>query len=134
MIPKIPSPEGNFFFGAAPTSLDALVYALAAPVLRAPTPSRNLRNRLSSYTELVRFVESVSGRYFPRLALAAGASSDQQRFREDGDADEKGSESGEGGSTVVVNWFFPLLVASFAMTAYASRTGLFRHLHFMKRG
>ena len=112
--------------------MDALVYALAAPVLRAPTPSQNLRNRLSSYTELVRFVEGVSGRYFPRLA--AGASSDQQRVREGGDVDEKGSESSEGGSTVVVNWFLPLLVASFAMTAYASRTGLFHHLHFMKRG
>ena len=126
------STEGSFFFGAAPTSLDALVYALAAPILRAPTPSQNLRNRLSGYAELVRFVEGISSRYFPRLVSAQGSGSGSDQRTDGGDDDKKDSESSEGGSTV--SWFFPAVVAAFAMAAYASRTGLFRHLQFLKRG
>jgi len=129
---KLKDSEGTFFFGTAPTSLDALVYALAAPILRAPTPSQNLRNRLSSYAELVSFVEGISSRYFPRLVSAQGSGSGSDQRTDGGDDDKKDSESSEGGSTV--SWFFPAVVAAFAMAAYASRTGLFRHLQFLKRG
>ena len=126
------STEGSFFFGAAPTSLDALVYALAAPILRAPTPSQNLRNRLSGYAELVRFVEGISSRYFPRLSSAHDGGSDRRTDGGGNNQGDSGSGSSEVGSTV--SWFFPAVVAAFAMAAYASRTGLVHHLKFLKRG
>jgi len=127
---KLKNSEGSFFFGAAPTSLDALVFALAAPILKAPTPSQNLRNRLSSYAELARFVEGISSRYFPRLSSAHESGSDHR-------TDNGGNDPGSSGSSEVgskVNWFFPTVVAVFAMTAYAARTGLIHHLHFLGRG
>jgi len=126
---KLKNSEGNFFFGAAPTSLDALVYALAAPILRAPTPSQNLKNRLSGYAELVCFVEGISSRYFPRLSSAHDSGNDH---RTDGVGDNQGaSGSSEGGSRV--SWFFPAVVAAVAMATYASRTGLVHHLKFLGR-
>ena len=75
-------------------------------------------------------MEGISSRYFPRLANAHNNGSDQ---RTDGKGDDQiGSENSEVGSTV--SWFFPAVVAAFAMAAYASRTGLVHHLKFLKRG
>nr|CAD7426228.1 unnamed protein product [Timema monikensis] len=54
-----------FFLGGSPTSLDALVFAHLAPLLKAPLPSAALQKHLNKCGNLVKFVERVIKEYFP---------------------------------------------------------------------
>lgn len=58
--------EKEFFFGQAPSSLDAVVFAHLAPLLKAPLPSAALQNHLKACTNLTRFVGRILQRYFPK--------------------------------------------------------------------
>nr|CAD7257576.1 unnamed protein product [Timema shepardi] len=55
-----------FFLGGSPTSLDAVVFAHLAPLLKAPLPSVALQKHLKKCGNLVKFVERVIKEYFPR--------------------------------------------------------------------
>ncbi|XP_035663287.1 metaxin-1-like [Branchiostoma floridae] len=57
--------EQDFFFGQSPTTLDAIVFAHIAPVLKAPLPSNQLQNHLKNCNNLVNFCARVTSRYFP---------------------------------------------------------------------
>nr|CAD7410231.1 unnamed protein product [Timema cristinae] len=54
-----------FFLGGSPTSLDAVVFAHLAPLLKAPLPSVALQKHLNKCGNLVKFVERVIKEYFP---------------------------------------------------------------------
>lgn len=58
--------EKEFFFGQSPSSLDAVVFAHIAPLLKAPLPSAALQNHLKACTNLTRFVGRILQRYFPK--------------------------------------------------------------------
>ena len=58
--------DKEFFFGQSPSSLDAVVFAHLAPLLKAPLPSAALQNHLKACTNLTRFVGRILQRYFPK--------------------------------------------------------------------
>lgn len=58
--------EKEFFFGSSPSSLDAVVFAHLAPLLKAPLPSAALQNHLKACPNLTRFVSRILQRYFPK--------------------------------------------------------------------
>ena len=53
-----------FLGGSAPTSLDARVFGLLAPLLRAPLPSHRLQGLLKGYPNLVTFVGRLQQKFF----------------------------------------------------------------------
>ncbi|XP_072051216.1 metaxin-1-like [Amphiura filiformis] len=55
----------DFFFGNAPTSLDAVVFSHIAPLLKAPLPSAQLQHHLKCCDNLCRFCSRIVQRYFP---------------------------------------------------------------------
>lgn len=57
--------EHEFFFGKSPCSVDAIIFAYLAPLLKAPFPNAALQNHLKSYDNLCRFVIRIIHRYFP---------------------------------------------------------------------
>lgn len=54
-----------FFFGKRPTSLDAVVFAHLAPLLKAPFPNAALQNHLKACENLAAFVGRILQQYFP---------------------------------------------------------------------
>lgn len=58
--------EKEYFFGQSPSSLDAVVFAHLAPLLKAPLPSAALQNHLKACTNLTRFVGRILQRFFPK--------------------------------------------------------------------
>lgn len=58
--------DKEFFFGTSPCSLDAVVFAHLAPLLKAPLPSAALQNHLKACTNLNRFVGRILQRYFSK--------------------------------------------------------------------
>lgn len=58
--------EKDYFFGQSPSSLDAVVFAHIAPLLKAPLPSAALQNHLKACANLSRFVSRILHRYFPK--------------------------------------------------------------------
>lgn len=54
----------DYFFGNEPTSLDAFVYGCLAPLLKAPFPSSVFQNHLKANTNLVKFIDRITRRYF----------------------------------------------------------------------
>ena len=58
--------DKEFFYGQTPCSLDAVVFAHLAPLLKAPLPSAALQNNLKACTNLNRFVSRILQRYFSK--------------------------------------------------------------------
>ena len=58
--------DKDYFYGPTPCSLDAIVFAHLAPLLKAPLPSAALQNHLKACTNLNRFVSRILQRYFPQ--------------------------------------------------------------------
>jgi len=58
--------DKEFFFGQSPSSLDAVVFAHLAPLLKAPLPSAALQNHLKACPNLTRFVSRILQRFFPK--------------------------------------------------------------------
>ncbi|XP_043236868.1 metaxin-1-like [Amphibalanus amphitrite] len=75
-----------FLGGSAPTSLDARVFGLLAPLLRAPLPSHRLQGLLKGYPNLVTFVGRVQQKFFVKE-------------RDEYEAQQKDRRSGEGGGS-----------------------------------
>lgn len=61
--------DSEFLFGAHPTSLDAVLYAYLAPLLKAPFPNCILQNHLKACNNLHKYVIRISQRYFPSEGL-----------------------------------------------------------------
>ena len=56
--------EARYFFGDAPSSLDAAVFAYGTAILRCPLPHDRLRVCLQAHPNLVAFCERVSADFF----------------------------------------------------------------------
>ena len=56
--------EAHYFFGDAPSSLDAAVFAYGTAILRCPLPHDRLRVSLKAHPNLVAFCERISADFF----------------------------------------------------------------------
>ena len=61
--------DGPFFFGEAPSTVDAIVFATLASTVLTPIPSP-IRDFLRSQPRAVAYAEHVRERFFPELAAA----------------------------------------------------------------
>ncbi|ESO88232.1 hypothetical protein LOTGIDRAFT_234567 [Lottia gigantea] len=55
----------DYFFGNAPSSLDALVFGYLAPILKAPLPNNQLQNHLKMCDNLCSLCNNILQRYLP---------------------------------------------------------------------
>ena len=55
--------DNKYFCGDKPCAFDALVFGYLAPLLKVPMPNDRLQLHLSSFPNLVRFVESIVNIY-----------------------------------------------------------------------
>lgn len=60
--------ETDYFFDNSPTSLDVMVYAHLAPLVKLPFPSKDIPSVLASWPNLIEFVKRVDGKYFSDVA------------------------------------------------------------------
>ncbi|KAL1420889.1 hypothetical protein MTO96_004266 [Rhipicephalus appendiculatus] len=101
----------QFFFGQSPTSLDAIVFAHLAPLLRAPFPSCALQNHLKACDNLAAFITRITQRYFS--------------VKDTGSGDSGASKvSSEEFSFSWLNSLISIGVATVAMVSYALLSGL----------
>ncbi|KAH7962005.1 hypothetical protein HPB52_013959 [Rhipicephalus sanguineus] len=101
----------QFFFGQSPTSLDAIVFAHLAPLLRAPFPNCALQNHLKACDNLAAFVTRITQRYFS--------------VKDTGSGDSGASKvSSEEFSFSWLNSLISVGVATVAMVSYALLSGL----------
>lgn len=115
--------EAPFFFGQYPSSLDALVFAYVAPMIKINFPSSSsIANHARQHTNLTQFVVRILHNYFP------GASSTEQTTT-DNDANDNGTSTR---ATILRN-VFPIGVAIVAMLGYAFSNGLIRMLKDLTR-
>ena len=65
MMSIVPTLVHAAFF-RSPSSVDAVMYAYLAPLLKAPYPNNALQNYLNNCDNLVKFVVRISQNYFPQ--------------------------------------------------------------------
>lgn len=58
--------ESEFMYGSHPTTLDAVMFAYLAPLLKAPFKNPILQNHLKACTNLYKFVSKINLRYFSK--------------------------------------------------------------------
>lgn len=64
---KVKLGGNNYFYGQSPTSLDAMVYAYLAPLIKLPFPNNDIPRLLKTYKELVDFVKRIDTDYYADL-------------------------------------------------------------------
>lgn len=127
--------ESQYMFGKSPSSLDAVMYGLLGPLLKAPLPSNTLQNYLKNCDNLVRFVVRVSQNYFPRVVKAWEESKESKARpppKSEGEQGKTGGEQGEEWPNKRRNQILAGCLASGAMLGYAYRSGLaeeFSNIH-----
>ncbi|KAF2904409.1 hypothetical protein ILUMI_01766 [Ignelater luminosus] len=57
--------HSDFFYGNSPTTLDAIVYAHLAPLVKIPFPSDHITKLLSNWPELEKYIKRIDNRVFP---------------------------------------------------------------------
>jgi len=118
-----------YFFGKSPSSLDALVYGLLAPLLKAPLPNPALQNHLKACGNLVAFVVRITQNYFSQTSV------EFEKRRAEKAAAEAALKKANGGGGLwakaskvnVVEWLRPLFAAAVggvAMLGYAYSSGI----------
>lgn len=119
-----------FMFGRSPSSLDAVLYAYLAPLIKAPWPSAGLQNYVKNCENLVKFTSRVSINYFPKVVKAweASSSSNDKPSSSESKKDESKTEKSktepdtswphEGRDKILAG-----CVASTAMLGYAYGSG-----------
>eukprot|EP01137_Pigoraptor_chileana_P017000 Opistho-2@74430 len=56
--------DGPFFYGRSPSTMDAVVFSLLAPILRSDLPDDRLKKLVRSHASLVRHFDVISRVYF----------------------------------------------------------------------
>lgn len=56
-----------YILGDRPSSLDAVVYGLLAPIYYAPLEKCDFQNKLKSYPNLTRFITNITRSQFPDI-------------------------------------------------------------------
>ncbi|XP_012272254.1 metaxin-1 isoform X2 [Orussus abietinus] len=110
--------ESHYFFGSAPTSLDAIIYSYLAPLLQAPVPNAALQNHLKACGNLTQFVTRITQKYFPddyTRYMKQKAEENAQKLRRDSDSEFPNKRR---------NQFLAGLCATLAMVSYALSTGI----------
>nr|BAN20405.1 metaxin [Riptortus pedestris] len=106
--------ESEFMFGSHPTSLDAIVFAYLAPLLKAPFKNAVLQNHLKACTNLYKFVTRVSQRYFM---------TDYQEYENKIKAEAMSNQQTENDKDYPSS-IIAALLAIFAMVGYAFSVGI----------
>ncbi|KAL4440053.1 hypothetical protein ABPG75_003054 [Micractinium tetrahymenae] len=88
-----PSPEGGFFFGPQPSSLDAALYACLAFLRGAPVVHPSLAKKLAAHRSLASYVERLGGAAFAAPAPSAADASMDWSAWSGADADDKYSKA-----------------------------------------
>lgn len=125
--------KSDYFFGSAPTSIDATVYAYLAPLLKIPLPSNEFGCLLKSYPTLCEFVNRIDNQYFTDVPKEAQfMKTDNDVYKATGfEADMKDSD---GSLTTKSKIFVGLVVASVMITYAVSLNiiNLSRFVHVSK--
>ena len=131
--------EKEYFFGQSPSSLDAVVFAHLAPLLKAPLPSAALQNHLKACTNLTRFVGRVLQRFFPKEVKGISdcqcflrlsftyfffSSLEQEQKERQQTAKQEAAYSDTDFPNKLRNISIAALVSFMAMIAYATSTGI----------
>jgi len=121
--------EQHYMFGRSPSSVDAVMYAYLAPLLKAPFPSSSLQNYLKNCSNLVKFTVRISQNYFPKVVKSWEESSNRGGEGDTGsnsrdsntatDSSEGESWPNQGRNKVIAG-----CLASTAMLGYAYTSGL----------
>ncbi|XP_059083289.1 metaxin-3-like [Tigriopus californicus] len=129
-----------YLLGAAPTSLDALLYSLLAPGLKVPLPHPTLTHLIRERANLEQYVTRITHKFFARYQKHPPTSPESSS----GPRESGGSSSSEGkentgqptdssqppANTVSYsgwsNWV-AVSVAVVAMSAYGRYSGIFSH-------
>ncbi|XP_063223330.1 metaxin-1 isoform X1 [Bacillus rossius redtenbacheri] len=114
--------DKQFLFGNHPSSLDATLYAHLAPLLKAPFPEAKLQNHLKGCTNLVKFIERVSQRYFTDAWYGYLSNPSPKQTERDRDTGQCSSESEL--FSPYKNTVFAGLFATVAMLLYAFGKGI----------
>lgn len=109
--------DKEFFFGQSPSSLDAVVFAHLAPLLKAPLPSAALQNHLKACPNLTRFVSRILQRFFPKEIQEHEQTERKNSKQENTYTDTEFPHK-------LRNFSLAALVATVAMIAYATATGI----------
>ncbi|XP_022901792.1 metaxin-1-like [Onthophagus taurus] len=80
---KVRLGKAPYFYGGSPTSLDAMVYAYLAPLIKLPFPSNDIPRLLRTYTELVDFVKRIDTEYYPDMKADSKFTLEDQKATED---------------------------------------------------
>jgi len=119
--------DNHYMFGRSPSSVDAVMYAYLAPLLKAPYPNNALQNYLNNCDNLVKFVVRISQNYFPQVVTAY---EEKQRQSSKQEREKQKTKEAEGTEEVEVwpnqtrNKVLAGLFATTAMAGYAYTSGL----------
>uniref|UniRef100_A0A8D8ZRI0 Metaxin-1 n=2 Tax=Cacopsylla melanoneura TaxID=428564 RepID=A0A8D8ZRI0_9HEMI len=114
---------GPYFFGAAPSSLDALVFAYLGPLLKAPLKNSSFQAHARAQPNLARFVLSNCQNHFK----TSYQEFEQKRRKEEKEKSDKGDLDFP---HTLRNSILAAIFATCAMTGYAASIGL---IHFSLR-
>ncbi|KAG7189690.1 hypothetical protein KM043_017360 [Ampulex compressa] len=119
--------KSEFFFGAQPTSLDAIVYSYLAPLMKIPLKNPTMQNHLKTCTNLTRFVSRITQRYFEaehQEYEKRKADENAQKLRRDSELEFPNKRR---------NQILAGLFAALAMIGYALSTGIVEGLMYILR-
>lgn len=120
---RLAGTQGPYFFGPAPSSLDALVFAYLGPLLRAPLKNVSFQNHVRAQPSLVRFVLSICQNHFKKDYLEYEK---RRKKQEKEDAEKKKSEDLDFPHSTR-NTILAAIFATCAMTGYAMSVGLIKY-------
>lgn len=117
--------EQHYMFGRSPSSVDAVMYAYLAPLLKTPFPNCALQNYLKNCSNLVKFTVRISQNYFPKVVKAWEESS-KESVNNKGDSSNEttGVQEDESWPNQGRNKVLAGCVATTAMLGYAYTSGL----------
>ena len=115
--------DREFVLGtSAPCSLDALLFAHLAPLLKIPLPNSAFAEKIrANHPNLDRFVARICAKYYPGLK---SAKSDQERNSASGGNNKDDAETEDKSSIYTLNTVLATGFAVFAMVGYAYTSGL----------
>ena len=116
--------DNQYMFGRSPSSVDAVMYAYLAPLMKAPFPNNSLQNYLKNCNNLVKFVVRISQNYFPKVVKNYEEKSLKEEHEKEPPKQESNAEEEKPWENETRNKILAGCVASLAMGVYAHKSGL----------
>jgi len=106
--------ENDYLLGERPCSIDALLFAVLAPLLKMPLQGNRLQNHLKGCHNLARYINLILSTYF-------------KDENDKADVDVSDTKTGDNDFTRY-DWMLPCSVGLIAMLSYAANAGLLQTL------